>query len=217
MEDKKREIRRDILLASYGAKACHIGSALSCVDILVDLLYSIPETDVFLFGKASGVLTYYAILADQGKFPKDKLVEYIKNYPLPSKEVPGVIHSMGSVGHALSVAEGIALGDRSKTVHVLLSDGDCMEGSTYEAVLFARQHKLTNLHVIVDDNGLVACGKTKDILDLEMAYNFMQLSLPWFERVETIKGKGVSFMENNHHWHYKNLSHEDLERALWEI
>jgi transketolase len=217
MEDKKRQIRRDILLASYEAKACHIGSALSCVDILVDLLYSIPETDVFLFGKASGVLAYYAILADQGKFPKEKLAEYIKNYPLPSTEVPGVIHPMGSVGHALSVACGLALGDRTRTVHVLLSDGDCMEGSTYEAVLFAYQHQLKNLHVIVDNNGLVALGPTEKILSLDHAFEFMNNSLYHFDNEKTIKGKGVSFMENNHHWHYRNLTETQLTEALSQI
>lgn len=217
MEEKKRQIRKDILIASYEAKACHIGSALSCVDILVDLLYTMSEKDVFLFGKASGVLTYYAILADQGKFPKEKLVEYIKNYPLPSTEVPGVIHPMGSVGHALSVASGMALGDRKRDVYVLLSDGDCMEGSTYEAVLFANQHNLDNLHVIVDDNGLVALGETEDILSLQHAYQFMEDSLFNFRREETIKGQGVDFMENDYTWHYRNLSATQLAEALRQI
>lgn len=217
MEEKKRQIKKDILIASYEAQACHIGSALSCVDILVDLLYNMSENDVFLFGKASGVLAYYAILADQGKFPKEKLTEYIKNYPLPSTEVPGVIHPMGSVGHALSVACGIALGDRNKDVYVLLSDGDCMEGSTYEAVLFASQHQLDNLHVIVDDNGLVALGRTDDILSLEHAYQFMEDSLMNFERVMTTKGDGVDFMEHDYTWHYKNLTKELLDKALCQI
>lgn len=217
MEEKKRQIKKDILIASYEAQACHIGSALSCVDILVDLLYNISENDVFLFGKASGVLAYYAILADQGKFPKEKLAEYIKNYPLPSTEVPGIIHPMGSVGHALSVACGIALGNRNREVYVLLSDGDCMEGATYEAVLFANQHKLDNLNVIIDDNGLVALGKTEDILSLENAYDFMDKSLMNFRREMTIKGDGVDFMENDYTWHYKNLTKELLDKALWQI
>ena len=125
LKEKARQIRKDIINASYEAKACHIGSALSCVDLMVQLHYSLlSEGDVFLFGKASGVATYYAILADKGVFPKEKITEFLKNYPLPSTEVPGVLHSFGSVGHALSVACGIALGDRKTEVHVLLSDGD---------------------------------------------------------------------------------------------
>lgn len=210
-------IRRQILKASYEAGACHIGSALSCVDILVELYYkTLKKDDIFLFSKASGVATLYAILADKGYFPKEKLSYYLKNYPLASKEVPGVIHSVGSLGHGLSVAVGLALGNRKRRVYTLLSDGECQEGSTYEASLFARQHKLNNLHVIVDDNGLQACGATKDILDLETAYEFFRKTLPNFKRVRTIKGQGVSFMENDYCWHYRNLDKKLLNKALEE-
>jgi|25BtaG_2_1085352.scaffolds.fasta_scaffold05860_3 transketolase len=219
MEDISQKIKKDILNASYEAEACHIGSALSCVDILVTLFYNhdLKDNDVFLFGKASGVATYYAILADKGHFPKDKLSHYLKNYPLPSVEVPGVVHSFGSVGHGLSVACGMALGNRNRKVYILLSDGDCQEGSTYEAVLFARQHKLDNLYVIVDDNGLQACGATKDILQLDDAFEFMKKSLKNVSIVKTVKGKGIDFMENDYTWHYKNLDKELLEKALKQI
>ena len=218
LKEKARQIRKDIINASYEAKACHIGSALSCVDLMVQLHYSLlSEGDVFLFGKASGVATYYAILADKGVFPKEKITEFLKNYPLPSTEVPGVLHSFGSVGHALSVACGIALGDRKTEVHVLLSDGDLHEGSTYEAALFARQHKLNNLHVYVDDNKLVACGKTEDILSLTTAYEFFQKTIPNFYRIETVKGQGVDFMEGSVDWHYRNLSWIERDNALCQI
>lgn len=218
MADKSNQIRRDVLNASYEAKACHIGSALSCVDMMVTIHYQILKPgDIFLFGKASGVATYYAILADKEVFPKEKLAEYLKNYPLPSTEVPGVVHSFGSVGHALSVACGMALGDRTRNVHVILSDGDLQEGSTYEGALFARQHKLNNLFVYVDDNKYIACGKTEDILSLTTAYEFFQNTIPHFYRIETVKGKGVDFMENDYHWHYKNLTKEELDKALCQI
>ena len=209
-----KTLRRDILDASYNAGACHIGSALSCVDIVLDIHERMDEQDVFLFGKASGVATYYCYLAHQGKFSKEKTPEYLKNYPLPSKEVPGIIHSFGSMGHALPVAVGMALGDRTRDVYVLLSDGECQEGSTYEACLFAGQHELTNLHVYVDDNGLQAGGATSAILDLTLAFEFMRYILHDCNIVPTVKGKGVDFMSNDYNWHYRNLTPELYYKAI---
>ncbi|MEK7180270.1 MAG: thiamine pyrophosphate-dependent enzyme [Patescibacteria group bacterium] len=215
--NKKRQIKRDILNASFEAGACHIGSALSCSDILVDLFNILKKEDVFLFSKASGVAAYYAILADKGHFPKEKTAEYLKKYPLVSKEVPGVIWSGGSCGHGLPVACGLALADRMRKVYVLLSDGECQEGATYEAALFARQHKLKNLYVLIDNNGLQACGATKDILDLETAFEFLKKTLPNCKIFETIKGAGVDFMEGDFTWHYRNLTPALLARALKQI
>ena len=216
--EKVKQIKRDILQASYDAGACHIGSALSCVEILVDLFYVKKiKPENFLFSKASGVACYYAILADLGYFPKDKLVEYLKQYPLPSKEVAGIQHSFGSLGHGLSVATGLALADRKRDIYVLLSDGECQEGSTLEAVSFAKQHFLTNIFVIVDNNGLQACGSTKDIIDMTYIWEFMLKSLPNCWIADTIKGDGVDFMENDYTWHYKNMSKEQLNLALKQI
>lgn len=218
MEAKISQIRKDVLNASYEAGACHIGSALSCVPVMVQLFYNgMKEGDIFLFSKASGVATYYAILADKGFFLKEKLVEYLKQYPLPSTEVPGVFHAFGSLGHGLPVACGMALADRSRNVHVLLSDGECQEGSTLEAVLFARQHNLVNLHVFIDNNELQALGRTEDILDLSTVFDFMEESLPNCTVVNTIKGCGVDFMENNNDWHYQNLTKDLLDSALAQV
>lgn len=211
------KLRKDILNTSFKAGACHMGSSLSCVEIMLEIDEKMKENDLFLFSKASGVATYYCLLADKGYFPKEKTAEYLKNYPLPSKEVPGVIHSFGSLGHGLSVAAGLALGDRTRDVYVLLSDGECQEGSTYEAVLFAGQHNLTNLYVYIDDNKLQAGGMVSDILSLFNAFNFMETTLPNCKIVETIKGKGVDFMENEYGWHYKNLTPELLDRALKQL
>ena len=218
MQEKLSQLKKDILNASYNANACHIGSALSCVEILVDILYKqIKKKDVFIFGKASGVVAYYAILADQGVFPKDKIAEYLSKYPLPSEEVPGVEFSFGSLGHALPVAVGMAYADRTRGVWVLLSDGECQEGSTLEAVQFAGQHNLTNLHVFVDNNGLQANGSTKDIIDMNTTWNFMFETLPDVEIIDTVKGAGVDFMENDYTWHYKNLTEDELKAALTQV
>lgn len=214
----KKQLQKDILHTSFEAGACHIGSSLSCVDILIDLFYNQNiKPEQFLFGKASGVCAYYCILADLGYFPKDKLVSYLKKYPLPSTEVPGITHSFGSVGHALSVAAGMAFANRDKNYVVLLSDGDCQEGSTLEAALFIHHHKLTNLKVIVDDNKIIAMGFTDDILKMNPVWNYLKECIYDLEIADTIKGDGVSFMINNYHWHYKNLDQETLDKALAEI
>ena len=209
-----QEIKHSVLQNSYITKACHIGSALSCIKIMVDIFSILKEKDVFIFSKASGVATYYAILSELGYFPENKVAYYLKNYPLVSKEVPGVIWSGGSVGHGLSVAVGMALADRSRDVHVLLSDGECQEGSTYEACLFAGQHNLTNLYVTVDNNGIQACDMTENVLDLSTAFDFMKATLPNCYIIDTIKGEGVDFMENEIGWHYHNLTEEQLIEAL---
>lgn len=212
------KLRKEILKASYEAGACHIGSALSCVDILIELYFNVlKDDDIFLFGKASGVGALYCILAEKGIIEKEKVVYYLKNYPLASKEVPGVIHSVGSVGTALSVAVGLALADRNRRVFVLLSDGDLNEGATYEAALFAHHHKLTNLYVMVDNNGFQALGATKDILGLETAFDFYKKTLPNCEIIDTIKGKGVARFENDYRWHYFNLDDIILREALEDI
>lgn len=218
LQRKAREIKEQVLTSSYEAHACHITSALSCVDILVDVFYRLKsEKDIFLFGKASGVGAFYAVLADLGHFARSEIAEYLKKYPLPSREVPGVLFSFGSLGHALPVAVGMALADRDRKVYVLLSDGECQEGTTYEAALFARHHNLTNLYVIVDDNQIQALGYTHDILDLSTAWEFLGKTIPHFTRVTTLKGAGVSFMEGDPAWHYKNLTPALLEQALTEI
>lgn len=218
LQEVVKRIRRDILIASFEAGACHIGSALSCVEILVNLYYEVlADEDFFIFSKASGAATLYTILADKGYFPKEKLVYYLKNYPEASKEVPGVLHSVGSVGHGLAVAVGLAYAKRNKNVYCLVSDGELQEGVSYESALFVKQHRLTNLFVICDDNKLQACGAVKDILDLETAFEFYQKTFPNFERVKTIKGAGVDFAEDDYTWHYRNLTPELLEKALCQI
>ena len=218
LQDKCKQIKRDVLQASFDAKACHIGSSLSCVSIMVDLFYHLMDKeDIFIFSKASGACTYYAILADKGFFPKEQLSNYLKNYPEASKEVPGVLHSVGSVGHGLSVACGLALADRTRNVFVLISDGELNEGVTYEAALFARQQNLGNLFVYLDNNGLQACGKTDDILNLDTAIEFYKNTFPNFFNCKTIKGEGVSFMENRYEWHYRNMTEEQLKQALHEL
>jgi transketolase len=151
---------------SYKSGACHIGSALSCVEILVGLYWKkLKKNDIFIFGKASGASALYAVLAERGVIKKSKLVGYLKNYPLASTEVPGVVHSVGSLGHALPVAVGMALANRKRNVYVLLGDADIQEGTFWECLSFIRQHKIRNLVILIDRNRIQACGWVEDILD----------------------------------------------------
>ena len=216
MKLDSNKIRRIIIESSYKAGACHIGSALSCVDILVDIFEKMKKGDKFIFSKASGVSALYAVLALKGYFPENKVAYYLKKYPLPDKRVAGVLISGGSLGHGLPIACGLALVEKND-VYVLMSDAECNEGTTYESALFAKQHKLNNLYVFVDNNKFQACGKTEDILELTTAFDFLQKTLSHCSIVDTIKGKGVSFCEGNNDWHYRNLSKSERDKALKEL
>ena len=236
-----KELRKQILQSSFDAGACHIGSALSCVEILLAIDGIKKQEDIFLFSKASGVAAYYALLAKKGHFPKEKIAHYLKNFPLASKEISGIIHSVGSLGHGLSVSCGLALGDRTRNVYCLVSDGELNEGSTWEATLFAAHHKLNNLIVVVDYNKIQACGRTEDILGLEKlsdkfsSFGWWALNVDGHDEntlkyalgldtikpkaiiAHTIKGKGVDFIEDKVEWHYLNLSEELLNKALSQL
>lgn len=213
-----KRIRRQIIEASYKTKACHLGSALSCVDILVDLFFNrMKKDDLFIFSKASGAAALYAVLAEKGYFPKNKVVYYLKKYPLASKKVPGVLIDSGSLSHGLPQAIGMALvlkKDKKKgRVFCLMSDAECQEGTFWESLLFIKQHKIKNLEIYIDWNKFQACGKIKDILDI-----------PWdfvksygIKVIDTIKGKGISFCEGNNEWHYKNLTPELYKKAMEEL
>ena len=240
-----KKIRLAILKTSYETQACHIGSALSCVEILVSLYWKILKRgDIFIFGKASGASALYCVLAERGVIKKSKLNYYLKNFPLASTEVPGIFHGVGSLGHGLPVSVGIALADKKKRVFCLMGDSELDEGTTWESALFASQHHLDNLVVIVDRNRLQATGRTEDILGLEpllekfKAFGWTYCELNGHDSValngrlkqlddikgypivivaDTIKGRGVDFMEDVFEWHYWNLNKEQYEKAILQI
>lgn len=229
--------RKNILINSFKAGACHVGSSLSCVEIL-KAIYAIKGDGYFIFSKASGACALYQVLAEQGIIKEEEVADYLKKYPLASKEVPGVIHSVGSIGHGLNVAVGLAFADRTKKVYCLISDGELNEGSTWEALLFAGHHKLNNLRVVVDYNRLQACGITDDIINLDplrrridifdwcttelnghdledLKFDLgLKVLLPLFIVANTVKGNGVPEMEDDYTWHYKNISDSFLKEIL---
>jgi len=245
------------------ANASHIGSALSSADILAAvygraLRYDPKhpdwlERDRFIMSKGHACTALYATLAECGFFPvKDLETFYQNGSPLAGhvmhKDNPGVELSTGSLGHGLPVAVGMALAakrdGRPSRVFCLLSDGECDEGSVWESALFAPQHDLDNLVVIVDYNGVQSLGMVKEVIDLDpfaakwRAFRWAVRELDGhdmnalveattqvpFEKgrpscivARTVKGKGVSYMENKLLWHYRAPLGEDQTKALAEL
>jgi transketolase len=219
-------LREKILKASFLSGACHIGSALSCVEIIEAVYEYKSPKDIFIFAKASGVATLYCYL-----HPLEKAWKYLKKYPLPNRKVPGVIWSGGSLGQGLSVAVGIALADRTRKVYCLISDGELQEGQTQEALMFARHHELSNLICIIDNNVFQSIGKTSKILKvcdysfgidghnnaaIKKSFNTITNHFKLIQ-ANTVKGKGVDFMEYNNDWHYNNLDETKLKEAILQV
>lgn len=259
LKSKANLIRKEILKIAYEGHGAHISSSLSIVDILTVLYFrelrlnpSGKSGDKFILSKGHGVSALYAVLAQKGIISKNQLYTYGKDGTLlgahPEHSVDGVLLSTGSLGHGLSVGAGIALrakiDEQDLRVFVLLSDGECQEGSVWEGAIFARQNKLDNLTAIVDYNKLQAFGRVKDIGNLEPfsqkwksfgwstvevdGHDMTKLektlkSIPFRKGkpntiiAHTIAGKGVSFIENKLKWHYLNLSEELFSKANQEL
>ena len=262
-EKMSKKIRKHIIYMHAKSNSSHVGSALSCVEILVSLYFDIlkinpknpnaKNRDRFILSKGHAASALYATLAKRKFFPQNILTQYCCNGgKLPGHStihcVPGVEVSTGSLGHGLSIGTGIALAAKydklNYRVFVLLSDGECDEGSVWESALFASHHHLDNLTVIIDYNKMQAMGWTEQILQLEPltdkwtsfgwvvkeinGHNFKQIinalrKIPYVHHkpslviAHTIKGKGVSFMENQLPWHYKAPSEEEFKQALKEL
>lgn len=256
-----KALRAHVLKMTHKARASHVGSCLSCADLLAVLYGAVlrvdpkrpswPERDRFLLSKGHAGAVVFAALAESGFFPRDWLERYCEDgAPLAGHithhGVPGVEASTGSLGHGLSIGCGMALAmradKRESRVFVLLSDGECDEGSIWEAVLFAGHHLLGNLTAIVDYNGIQSLGSVKEVLDLEpfadkwrnfgwhvteidghdhgailAALSGAASTAPRVVIARTVKGKGVSFMEDQLAWHYKSVSQEQLASALHEV
>jgi transketolase len=258
-----RKIRLHALHMIHRAKSSHLGSAYSMADLLA-VIYSrilridpqnpyAPDRDRFVLSKGHACAVLYAVLAEQGFFPKEWLQHFYQDGARLAGHathvgVPGVEVSTGSLGHGLPLACGMALvGKRDRQsyrVFALLSDGECDEGSTWEAAIFAPHHQLDNLTAIIDYNQIQSLGTVKEVLDLEPfaakwkafgwavreidGHDYAQVEntltkLP-FEPdkptcvvAHTVKGKGVSFMENKLLWHYRSPDANEMTLALAEL
>jgi transketolase len=258
-----RRIRVHTLRMVHRAQASHVGTCLSMADLLAVLYGAIlrldparpdwNDRDRFVLSKGHGAAALYAALAERGFFPLAWLDTYCDDGSrlaghISHHGVPGVEVSTGSLGHGLSFACGMALAGkrdrRSYRAFALLSDGECDEGSTWEAALFAPHHRLDNLVAVVDYNQIQSFGTVKEVLDLE-PFAAKWRSFGWSVRevdghdhrqvhealggvpfqpgrpsvvlAHTVKGKGVGFMENTLDWHYKSPDAGQLARALAEL
>jgi transketolase len=256
-----REARKEILRMTHHAKTSHVGSALSVVDILAVLYSGVAnissnqtkdyKRDIIILSKGHAASALYAILALKEFFPHEWLRRYCEDGAelgghVTSAYVPGVELSTGSLGHGLPFGIGIQVSRKLSGVpgktFVIMSDGECDEGTTWESALIANHHDLDSLVVIVDRNGIQSMGSTEETLALEpfdskwKAFGWNVYSVNGHEHLElmnalkspangrptciianTVKGKGVDFMENKVLWHYRPPTDDDLEQALIQI
>jgi transketolase len=256
-------IRRHALMMTSRGGSSHIGAVFSVADILAVLYGTIlhvdprepshPDRDRFILSKGHAGAGVYAALAERGFLSKDSLLSHYANGSVFSghvshKGVPGVEISTGSLGHGLGIGAGMAyaarLAKKTHRVFVLLSDGECDEGSTWEAIHFAGHHKLSQLVAIVDYNKIQSLKGTEETLGLEPfadkwrsfrwevvevdGHDHVQLGRAMAARrtapagplcviAHTVKGKGVSFMENSVLWHYRTARGTELQDALREL
>lgn len=241
----------------------HVGSILSMADIIAVLYGQIlrvmpsapkhPDRDRFILSKGHAGAGVYAALAERGFFPTADLRQHYQNGSIFSghvshKGVPGVELSTGSLGHGLGVATGMALSarrqQRSHRVFAVLSDGECDEGSNWEAILFAAHHKLGNLVVSIDYNKIQSLAPVAETLALEpfadkwLAFGWRVIEVdghdhdqllaayrsvdaasdrPTVVICHTTKGKGVSFMQDQVLWHYRTPRGAEFDAAIAEL
>ncbi len=248
-------VRKNILISSHKAKSSHVGSCLSIVEILSVLYQKIllnqkKDDKTFILSKGHACLALYCVLVECKKLSQKTLDTYGKDNTVlmshVSHKIKGVNFSTGSLGHGLPVAAGYALSLKLKLKNkknfVLISDGELNEGTTWEALLFAGHHKLSNLVVIIDYNKYQSLTTVKKTLDVEPlskkirnfncnvinvdGHNVKKLisvmkkknsKKPLVIIAHTIKGKGISFMENNILWHYKSPNKIELNKSLREL
>jgi transketolase len=244
-----RDAKLRLLRMHYESRVGHIGGNLSCLDILVTLFHDVMgTTDRFVLSKGHSAGALYVTLWTKGLLTDADLEQFHRDGTLLSghpaaRGLPGVLFGTGSLGHGLALANGLALGNvlrgRPGRVYCLLSDGECQEGATWEALIFGA-HRNLPVTAIVDMNGLQGFGTTREIAgmqDLEARLSAFCANVRivdghsqseiaaacsgagGFQIVvaATHKGSGVSFMEDRMEWHYLPLSKELYEQAVGEL
>ena len=263
LKNLAQTLRKDVLKMVMTSREGHLGAAFSCMEILTALYFNVlnidplepdrDDRDRFIMSKGHGCFAQYATLARRGFYPVELLESINQKDTLfgghPDRDkIPGIDVSTGSLGHGLSIGAGMALADKtdgkSNRVFVLLGDGECQEGSVWEAAMFAAGNGLDNLTVIVDANSLQAIGKTDDIVPMEPfsskwksfgwevkeidGHDYSQIlrafddipntpGAPTAIIARTVKGKGVSYMENEIMWHARAVTENEYKQALIEL
>jgi len=258
------EVKKNILemALAAGASSAHFGGALSIVEIISILFahqmkidkknVNWEKRDRFILSKGHACLAYYAALCEIGYISKEELKTFEKNdsnllgHPVKNTKL-GIDFSNGSLGMGLSLGIGVALSSKKKklnfNVYVILGDGECNEGSVWEAAMAAPNFKLDNLYVIIDKNNFQQTGSNKEIMSVEnlkdkwssfgwhaieldghniedlfeFFKNSQKIKKPKAIIANTVKGKGFSFSENNNQWHHSVLTKSLYEKAIKEI
>ncbi|HDP24782.1 MAG TPA: transketolase [Deltaproteobacteria bacterium] len=257
------QLRRDILDVTYWAGGAHVGGSLSIVEILVILYYTfmnidprkpeMEDRDRLVLSKGHAGAALAPLLSRRGFFDFESLKSFNKfksafGMHLDKHKVIGLDASTGSLGHGLPMAVGLALGARlqgkSWRTYCLLGDGECNEGTVWEAAMAAAHYKVTNLTTIIDRNKFMLDGSTEEVMALEpladkwRAFGFLvkevnghsypelyetiqaantEKGAPVVIIAHTVKGKGVDFMENDVRWHYGGLDSDMLEKAKQKL
>ncbi len=260
LEKKANELRNLCLDTTYWAGSGHIGGGLSVMDILTVLYYKYmnikvedpkwDDRDRFILSKGHAGIAYAPVLCDKGFNDKEMLKTFNLSgskmgMHLDSNKVVGVDASTGSLGHGLSIAVGTALAARllgkDYKTYVVLGDGECDEGSNWEAAMSAAHYKVTNMISFVDRNKCMIDGKTEDVMKLEpfcdkwTAFGFIVKEIdgnnikelceaidfalenktdkPVMIVCNTLKGCGIDFIEDNYLWHYGAFDDEKYHKA----
>lgn len=263
LKRRAAELRGRIVTMCHESGSAHLGSSLSCVDVLTVAYWDVlqidpqkpddPLRDRFILSKGHAAMAIYATLATRGFFPVSELATYnqddgrLAEHP-PANLIPGVEAATGSLGHGLPIGIGMALAgriqERAYRVYALLSDGENNEGSVWEAAMFASAQKLENLCVIVDYNKWQATARSNETLQLAplrekwaafgwdaheidghdvAALSRLMRNVPNGSGkpvaiiAHTVKGKGVSFMEDDNNWHYRAPTAEEVVKAHKEL
>jgi transketolase len=261
------EVRRSVIGSLAEAGSGHLGGSMSSADILCCLYFAVlknrpddpawPERDRFVLSIGHVAPALYSVLAEAGYFPKEELLTLrkegsrLQGHPGRDHGLPGLELSAGSLGQGISAAVGMALADKidgldrkGRKVYCLCGDGELQEGSVWEAAMASAHHKLSNLCVIVDRNGLQIDGRTEEVMGLEPlaskwesfgwkviscdGHDFGEL-LVAFEMAssntasptiiisKTVMGKGIRRIEGDFRWHGKAPSKEEAEQMLSEL
>jgi transketolase len=257
-----REVRLQLITMSHRAQSAHLGGALSCVDLLVALYGTRlhidptqpedPCRDRLVFSKGHAVSALYAVLARHSFFPVEELQQYneegsrLPEQPTPHC-VPGVEWATGSLGHGLGVGIGMALASQIQenpyNVYVVMSDGECQEGSVWEGAMLAPRLQLGNLTALIDFNKWQATARSNEVMAMEPmkakweafgwearevnGHNLSEIvealhaprrpGVPLAIVAHTVKGKGASFIEDDNNWHYRSPTREEVELARLEL
>ena len=263
LQEKARNIRKDIIDVVYRARSGHPGGSLSIADIMAVLYFyemnvdpknpQWEDRDRLILSKGHCAPALYSALAEKGFFDKEELKGFrtlegkLQGHP-DMKHIPGVDMTTGSLGQGLSAANGMAIAgkmdDKNYRVYCILGDGEIEEGQVWEAAMTSCKYKLDNLCVIVDNNNLQIDGTIEEVINpypidekfrsfgfkiicidghniqeimdaLDVAKNIK--GQPVCIVAKTIKGKGVSFMEDKVEWHGKAPNEEQYDIALKEL